>query len=735
MTKKTWESKPPRYQDEDPDQPPPYTHTPEETTPLLSANSSYPSSCYATSSSSQPLSTPSSTYAPSTSGSSSLPSDFPKRNRAGPAGVSAAHTLSTSFKSKDINLEIVLFEQKSQIGGRIVLNPSFPKEHLGRKIHAEDLAAGEVGGNILRERARNFLGIEFGQKGEARGKEVGFFDGESLVAKLTRPLSGMSWGGWLGLVWKYKFSFLNAKELPKGTMKSFERFLASRETFESVSHMVKAAGIEGPVGLSAAARLAVNGVGGEYVDEVISPQVLRQTGQDATELSDLAISMALEKEDQVSGGDIGSFEGVLEKFIERSGAALRLDTKVTGLKRELVDEGKEAWVLELKKPGHHALEYEVFDHVVLTGPSSLLPKHKHHEDEVYYRSLWVTFLLSTKELNKEYFGSSEEMPPQVLPIQSKKIPSELEGVHEISYVGDVFGPDVNTEAVRKLYRIFSDRSLSKENILAFGEAGVLEMWEENIGNAYPLMWPRNGKFGDFKGEEGLWRTGVIEAIGSSVDLSWVAGENVARRLNKPNQPPSKPKAQLQPNCHDTTSQRCVEPSSPLSSTSSPAPPELLSAVEAAVCVAIYHQQYVDLFGDVAKRRFWSIPSGESSGRVLRVTPRFQAGGGNQQIQENDGLVGGRASLKAVLEKVRFQYLMGAYNSEELFCVAPHHIQANWLGIFDEVMNTTQDAQYLWSRGVENSKAQRPKQAQPKVAAIKMKPKIVLRKTAAGELAI
>ena len=81
--------------------------------------------------------------------------------------------------------------------------------------------------------------------------------------------------------------------------------------------------------------------------------------------------------------------------------------------------------------------------------------------------------------------------------------------------------------------------------------------------------------------------------------------------------------------------------------------------------------------------------------MLRVTRRCQAAGGNQQIQENDGLVGGRASLKAVLEKVRFQYLMGAYNSEELFCVAPHPLQANWLGIFDEVMNTAQDAQYVF----------------------------------------
>jgi hypothetical protein len=58
-------------------------------------------------------------------------------------------------------------------------------------------------------------------------------------------------------------------------------------------------------------------------------------------------------------------------------------------------------------------------------------------------------------------------------------------------------------------------------------------------------------------------------------------------------------------------------------------------------------------------------------------------------------MGGRASLKVVLEKIRFRYLMGAYNSEDLFCVAPHHLQANWLGIFDEVMNTTQDAEYVF----------------------------------------
>jgi prenylcysteine oxidase/farnesylcysteine lyase len=140
--------------------------------------------------------------------------------------------------------------------------------------------------------------------------------------------------------------------------------------------------------------------------------------------------------------------------------------------------------------------------------------------------------LSSKELNGDYFGTSGEMPSQMLPIPSANLPSELQGVHEISYVRDIFGPDVNTEAVRRLYRILSDRPLSKDHILAFGEGAVLESHEERIENAYPLMWPRKGKFGEFKVQEGLWHTGVVEGIGSSVDLSWVTGDNVGRLVGR-----------------------------------------------------------------------------------------------------------------------------------------------------------------------------------------------------------
>jgi prenylcysteine oxidase / farnesylcysteine lyase len=452
---------------------------------------------------------------------------------AGPAGVSAAHTLSTSFKSPGTKLEIVLFEQKERIGGRMVLDHSLHMKGIESSLHTGDVAAGGVGHSVLRDRARTQLGIEFGQERKGRAKEVGFFDGRSIVAKVTRPLDEMGWGAWLELVWKYKFSFLNAKQLPTGTMASFGRLLRSRQPHESVGDMVKAAKLGSVVGLSAVERLRINGIGGDYVDEVLEPQIWRQTGQGVEELSDLAISMAVEREEQVSAIDGGILLLAFEKFVKRSKADLRLGTRVAGLRREFVGRGDKSWILECRQSGDHGIEYETFDHVVLAGPwntSSFHTDYRRQVEEVYYRSLWITFLLSTKELNKEYFGSSEEMPSQILPIASANLPSELHGIHEISYVRDIFGPDVNTESVRKLYRILSDRPLSEDSILAFGEGGVLETYEERIEHAYPLMWPRKGKFGEFKVQEGLWHTGVVEGLGSSVDLSWVAGENVGKLI-------------------------------------------------------------------------------------------------------------------------------------------------------------------------------------------------------------
>jgi prenylcysteine oxidase/farnesylcysteine lyase len=415
----------------------------------------------------------------------------------------------------------------------MVLGSNEEMGRLGRRLRAEDLAASELVGEngILREKARG-LGLEYGRKGgNGEVREVGFFDGRGFLIKSTRPSGEMGWRMWLALVWRYGASVWRAKNLPMGTVKSFEKLLKGKGAFESVSEMVEHAGIGEAVGMSASERLRVNGIGDKYVEEVIVPQLHRQTEQDFEELSDLAISMALAREDEISENQGGSFEMILEKFLAQSQANVQLSTKVTGLKKEMIGERKEGWILELKGPQNAHPTYESFDKVVLAGPwntNSLREVKNDEEVGLYYRPLWVTFVVTSKELNADYFGSSDKLPSQILPIPSSNLPSELRGIFEISHVADIFGPEVSAESVRKLYRILSRHSILEETVSAFFEGGVLLSFEEKIVNAHPETWPRDGSFGSFKLQDGLWHTGVVDGIWSSVDLSWTAGENVGK---------------------------------------------------------------------------------------------------------------------------------------------------------------------------------------------------------------
>ncbi|PMD49969.1 uncharacterized protein K444DRAFT_287146 [Hyaloscypha bicolor E] len=94
----------------------------------------------------------------------------------------------------------------------------------------------------------------------------------------------------------------------------------------------------------------------------------------------------------------------------------------------------------------------------------------------------------------------------------------------------------------------------------------------------------------------------------------------------------------------------------------------------------------------------------------------------------------RTNLNAAIEKFHFQLLMRAYNSEDVFYVALHHLQANWPGMFNKVMNTTRCTTPMEPRR-RKFHSSRAKTSPPQVAAIKMNSKIVLRTTAAAELAI
>jgi hypothetical protein len=466
---------------------------------------------------------------------------------AGPAGISTAYTLARQFASrKDVKLNIMVFEQNTQIGGRMI--PSIDHEKFSIPIHAEDIAGGCLAHNrILRKRAQKHLGINYGLDADSesvvKGRKdgVGFWDGESMKAEMVRPRSDIGWGQWMKLVWKFGASFWRAGDLPTGTMGGWARLTNLRTTkkghvFENMELWTSEASMSNAVSLSAVERLVKNGVDGDYVRDVLRAQVRRQTGGKVEELSDLALSMALYREDGglCVEGNGGRMVDVLERFLAESKAEMRLGTKVIGLKRDIVQEGKEAWFMKYKGPHSDETSYEAFDKAIIAAPwntSTLLDADKTEAEDLLYHPLHITLVSSKTKPLPSKLGGSASVVSQILPIPPiGKFPF-LDGVHEITYLRDVYHPFPSSVNSTSLYRILSSKPVSLKVINMFFDA-VEELHTEKIEHAYPVLYPRSDGFSSFKLNEGLWWTGAIEAVGSEVDATWVAGENVGDMIGR-----------------------------------------------------------------------------------------------------------------------------------------------------------------------------------------------------------
>ncbi|KUJ11081.1 uncharacterized protein LY89DRAFT_786734 [Mollisia scopiformis] len=452
---------------------------------------------------------------------------------AGPAGVGAAWALAELQGSE---VEVVVVEREERVGGRMNLGVDLRLEGKmwgGQRVEIEDVASAELFADergVVRRRAEGVLGLVFGEDKKKEGsEEVGFFDGGGFVVRMTRPGGLMGWKEWAGLVLKYGKSFLAARNVPTGTMGLFRGMveLGGKETFEGVEEWVQKAGLRDSVEMSARERLSVNGVGDAYRKDIIESQVRRQLGQGTEEISDLALSLALWRE-EIGGPRPKNgikMETVLKQLLERSGAEVRLGTSLQSMKQEhVVGKKSPVWRLGFKGRGYGS---EVFDKVILTTPWG-------EGETEYYRRVTNTFLISEKGLKAEYFNVTNEsdLPAQILPVRGSNLPEEFENIHEISHVKNIFGPDVDfgAQSVFKMYKVLSDKPLSEQTMRSLWER--VRFYSVQSQRAYPLLFPRNSGFGSFKVHEGVWNTATIEHVASSVDLSWAAGENVAKLIKQ-----------------------------------------------------------------------------------------------------------------------------------------------------------------------------------------------------------
>lgn len=416
------------------------------------------------------------------------------------------------------------------------------------KISVEDIASGNLLHNrILRERDTKWLEDGFGKnwKTDVKTSSVGFFDGEKIISVATRPLDKSGWSEWLRRIFKYGASVWRARTLPIGTLEGFQKFLDLKGRYDNVGQMLTAAENGNSVATTAVERLKLNGLSLEYIREVLGPQVKRHTGQDIEQLSDLALSMALDREhqgSQITEAD-GSLTTVLSAFGDLSRSELKFSTKVSALRRSMVSEGKESWILEYSDTENKSQSScEMFDKVIIAAPwdtSALLsPETSPDYEQIQYRSQWVTLFRSNTTLNNNYFGSSETLPPQLLPIPSSKLIQPFQGIQEITHLKEIarFDHFTGKYNMDHLYRILSGHQIDMPTIYQLFEGFDDQLkpmfHQEEIQTACSLLYARSGGFPGFKIADGLWHTSAVESIGSSVDLSWVAGENVARLVGK-----------------------------------------------------------------------------------------------------------------------------------------------------------------------------------------------------------
>ncbi|KAJ8061977.1 hypothetical protein OCU04_009760 [Sclerotinia nivalis] len=497
---------------------------------------------------------------------------------AGPAGIAAAQgvrdgvsALSRKFKDRnvDVQVEIIIFEEKNRIGGRMVVEGTERME-----IEVEDVAGGVFDADLL-----NIIGgmadLEEKEDLVAESEDigmgkVGYFDTNHIITETYRPYATTPWKHYISLVWKYGPSVWRAPKIPIGTMKSFNTFLRTMNNghswISSVKEIISNMSQQHTYlsfSVPATERLEKNGIGNSYIRDILAPQVRRHTGQSVEQINDLALSMALEREEMGSQKAVNSgiFQMMMEKSLKDSKAKIRFGAKVIKARWEEVMEDYETWLIELENATNkdELPTAEILDKLIIATPfnyTELLGESRDHESifnldisqEIEYQSVYITFFITSSLLRSTSLkgGSSAPLPAQLLPIIDNTQPpnSTHNTIIELTLLrplNPLSSPQPSdSPSSRYLYKLLTSTPLTHTSLtttLALQEHIIeIETWTQHkIPYAYPLMQPRFVKNvnGEFQLGDHVWRTNAAEGVlASSVDGAWLVGGLVGRNVGR-----------------------------------------------------------------------------------------------------------------------------------------------------------------------------------------------------------
>ncbi|RYP34953.1 hypothetical protein DL767_004030 [Monosporascus sp. MG133] len=478
---------------------------------------------------------------------------------AGPAGISAAAHLRNSPAAQGVDFEITVFEAGLWIGGQLAQfgpvsdggGPVFPYDDSSLDpLSAEDVAGPALlwGNPLFTRSSEDILGGDAVEFFDLPSQKVGYYsrDRRQFVLDTTRPYDQTPTGDWLGLIFRYGASVWHARGLLVESWNLRERMAANAAPSASAEETAAIADVPGILAsLLGATELAHegapdalhrHGVSDTYAVEVLAPQV--ECGpqvQRIPVMSALALAMAAGREDAgyVHGG--GDYAARAWEIAKRLGADVRLNSKVVGIERERADGGDEEtktaarWLLRHEGGGAEA-EAEAFDKVIVAAPGleglvfrAAGVNGSIEAEAVEFDAVHVTFFTAPELPGR--FGGGGWVPPQILFVDDDA------GIHEVTYVREVvrYDRDVAVDGapvLEHLYRCVSGTDISE---MLLSDPEVTWMHHRRFDHAYPLTYPRTS-YPSLAVGDGLWTTAPIYSIGSSLDLSWLAGRVVAQQV-------------------------------------------------------------------------------------------------------------------------------------------------------------------------------------------------------------
>ncbi|KAI0842115.1 hypothetical protein F5Y06DRAFT_292937 [Hypoxylon sp. FL0890] len=455
---------------------------------------------------------------------------------AGPAGISALQHLYLASRNRGIHVNITIFESAPFIGGQLALNdstgsPVFPYGDPDQHpITAEDIAGTALvwSNPLFTKTSEAILGDQL-QFSERPSQEVSYISGDRIVSQNTRPYSKTPFFKWMGLIFHYGSSVWQAGGLTKDGTELRDRFVGAPLTTDIMQLMISL-GIIDPVQQFAQNGLDSRGIGGAYETEILSPQVERVHSQGIPNISTLAMMLAAAQEDYANAYIGGELVDRLEQIVAATGASVRTATKVSGVKHEQINDHESAWLVEYSARGLPVLEAEPFDRVILAAPSFDLYQVSSIDDVeaasvLTYHPTHVTFFTLPQRLNSDDFGDVD----QILFHDGQGKYDAFRGFRELAFVREVVRVVDGQPIVEYLYRALSDEDIERE---LRDNLSVTWLYQARLENAHPDFFPSRW-FPPFElSDKGMWWTSAIHAIGSTVDMSWLAGRIVAEEVLK-----------------------------------------------------------------------------------------------------------------------------------------------------------------------------------------------------------